>query len=67
MRLFKRKRGERTEAPASLDSQPEGRAATPPSRDPDHADAPGPGAAERTDLNAGAVTEPQPPEGLAGP
>jgi hypothetical protein len=42
-------------------------AATPQSRDPEHPDAPGPEAAERTDLNPGATSEPEAPEGLAGP
>ncbi len=68
MHLFKRRaKGQRTEAPATLDSQPEGREATPPSRDPDDAAAPGAGAHDATDLNAGAVSRPEPPEGLAGP
>jgi hypothetical protein len=67
MGLFRRDRGQRTEAPATLDSEPSGREATPPSRDPDHPDAPGPGAAAQTDLNPAATAEPEPPEGLAGP
>ena len=59
--------GQPTDVPDTLEAQPEGRDATPPSRDPDHPDAPGPGAARRTDLNPGATAEPDPPEGVAGP
>lgn len=59
--------GQRSEAPATLDSQPEGREATPPSRDPDHPAAPGPGATERTDQSSSHVPDPGPPEGLARP
>jgi hypothetical protein len=59
--------GQPTDVPDELEAQPTGRDATPPSRAPEHPDAPGPGAAEETDLNPGAEVAPQPPEGLAGP
>ncbi len=55
------------DVPDELEGDPSGRAATPPGRDPEHPDAPGPGAAERTDLNASTTAEPDPPEGAAGP
>lgn len=57
--------GQRTSVPDEQDAIPTGRPATPPSRDPDHPDAPGPGAAERTDLNPAETSEPEPPEGVA--
>ncbi len=59
--------GQPTEVPDEVEVTPTGREATPPSRDPDHPEAPGPEAAERTDLNPGATAEPEPPEGVAGP
>jgi hypothetical protein len=60
--------GQPTDVPnEALDARPTGAAGTPPSRDPEDPDAPGPEAAERTDLNPGATTEPEAPEGLAGP
>ena len=60
--------GQPTEVPnEALDARPTGPAGTPPSRDPEDADAPGPEAAEETDLNPGATAEPERPEGLAGP
>ncbi len=59
--------GQRTDVPDEAEGDPAGRAATPPGRDPDHPDAPGPGAAEGGDLNASTTAEPDPPEGTAGP
>lgn len=59
--------GQPTDVPRETEADPSGRAATPPSRDPDHPEAPGPEAAERTDLNPAETSEPEPPEGLAGP
>ena len=60
--------GQPTDVPdEALDARPTGREGTPPSRDPEHPDAPGADAEPRTDLNAAARTEPEPPEGVAGP
>jgi hypothetical protein len=60
--------GQPTEVPdEALDARPTGKAGTPPSRDPEHPEAPGAGAHEPSDLNAGARSRPEPPEGVAGP
>ena len=60
--------GQPTDVPnEALDARPTGAEGTPPSRDPEHPDAPGAGAAERTDLNPGTAAEPETPEGAAGP
>jgi hypothetical protein len=60
--------GQPTDVPnEALDARPTGKEGTPPGRDPEHPDAPGPDAEEETDLNPGATVEPEPPEGVAGP
>jgi hypothetical protein len=60
--------GQPTDVPDdALDARPTGPAGTPPGRDPEHPDAPGVEAEERTDLHPGATAEPDSPEGVAGP